>query len=52
MVLRDILLDDVVKEDGTPQIRETNTSLMPTGFDKTLTPEEIDAVINLIQKLN
>ena len=52
IVLRDILLADVEKEDGLPKIRFSNTSLMPAGFDKSLTPEEIKAVITLIRQLN
>jgi putative heme-binding domain-containing protein len=52
MVLRDIPLADIEKEDGLPKILPSNTSMMPAGFDKTLTPEEINAVINLIRQLN
>ncbi len=50
--LRDIPLAEVEKEDGIPLIRDMNTSLMPAGFDKSLTPEEVNAVINLIRQLN
>ena len=52
LVLRDIPLSDVEMEDGQPQILESKISLMPTGFDKILTSEEIDALINLIRQLN
>ncbi len=52
LVLREIALAEIEKEDGLPQIRQSKISLMPTGFDKTLTREEIDALINLIRQLN
>jgi putative heme-binding domain-containing protein len=52
LILRDIPLTDIEQEEGQPQIHESNTSLMPTGFDKTLTDEEIKALINLIRQLN
>jgi putative heme-binding domain-containing protein len=52
LVMRNIPLTDVEEEDGQPLIKVSKTSLMPTGFDKSLTKEEIDAVINLIRQLN
>jgi putative heme-binding domain-containing protein len=52
LVLRNIPLADVEKVDGQPQIRESKASLMPTGFDKSLTGEEMDALVNLIRQLN
>jgi putative heme-binding domain-containing protein len=52
LVLRDIPLADIEREDGRLQILESKISLMPTGFGKILTSEEIEAVINLIRQLN
>jgi hypothetical protein len=52
LVFRNIPLADVEEEDGQPQILESKTSLMPTGFDQLLTSEELDAVINLVRQLN
>jgi len=52
LVLQNISLDEVETEEGLPQIRESKISLMPEGFDKTLSNEEIDALINLIRQLN
>jgi putative heme-binding domain-containing protein len=52
LVLNDIPLANIEEEDGQPQILESKVSLMPTGFDKILTSEEMDAVINLIRQLN
>jgi putative heme-binding domain-containing protein len=52
LVLHDLPLADVETEDGQLQIRESKISLMPDGFGKSLTPEEINAVINLIRQLN
>ena len=52
LVLRKIPLSDIEEEDGQPQIRDAQTSLMPTGFDKSLTEDEIDALLNLIRQLN
>ncbi len=50
--LRDVPLAEIEEEDGQPLILESKISLMPTGFDKLLSSEEIDAVINLIRQLN
>jgi putative heme-binding domain-containing protein len=52
LVMHDLPLADIETEDGQLQIRESKTSLMPDGFGKSLTGEEIDAVINLIRQLN
>lgn len=52
LVLRDISLADIEREDGHPLILESKVSLMPAGFDEILTSKEIDAVINLIRQLN
>ncbi len=52
IVLRDVPLADVEQENGLPRIQESQVSLMPEGFDKSLTREEINAVINLIRQLN
>lgn len=51
-VLREISLTEIESDDNGLLIRESTTSLMPDGFDKTLTAEEIDAVIKLIRQLN
>ncbi len=48
----EIPLADVETEDGQPMIVESKTSMMPEGFDKSLSRAEIDAVIKLIQQLN
>ncbi len=52
LVMRDIPLAEIETDQGRPQIQESTTSLMPEGFDKTLTRGEIEAVINLIRQLN
>ena len=52
LVLREIPLADIESEEGRLQLRESKTSLMPEGFDKTLTEEEINALIKLIRQLN
>jgi hypothetical protein len=52
LVVRNIPLSEVEMEDDQPLITTSRTSLMPAGFDKSLTEEEIDAVINLIRQLN
>lgn len=49
---REIPLSEVETEDGQPLILESKVSLMPTGFDKILTHEEIEAIITLIRQLN
>lgn len=52
IAIREIPLADIEMQGDDPQIIETNTSLMPTGFDKLLSDEEIESVIKLIQQLN
>ena len=52
LMTRDIALADVETEDGQPMIEESPVSMMPTGFDKLLTPHELQAVLTLIHQLN
>ncbi|MCA9214757.1 MAG: hypothetical protein KDB27_16915, partial [Planctomycetales bacterium] len=49
---RKVSLEEIESEDGQPLIHELNTSLMPNGFDKLLTEEEIEAITTLIHQLN
>lgn len=49
---QEILLADVEYEDGEPLILQSQESLMPTGFEQLLTPEELEAVLTLIRQLN
>ncbi len=51
-IMRDIPLTEIESEDDELMIRESNASLMPEGFGKTLSEEEINALIKLIQQLN
>jgi mono/diheme cytochrome c family protein len=51
-VVRDVALEDVAWEDGRPLIEKSDQSIMPTGFDKLLSAEEIDALLTLIGQLN
>ena len=52
LVVRQIPIAEIEKDDGQLQIHQSKTSLMPAGFDKVLTSEEIEAVITLIRQLN
>lgn len=52
LAMREIPLTEIEHNDGVPQIKESETSLMPSGFDKLLSEDEIKAVINLIRQLN
>ena len=52
LVVRQIPTSEVEVDDGQLQVYESRESLMPTGFDKLLTREEIEAVITLIRQLN
>lgn len=52
LVRRRVAFDEVATEDGHMLIHAAATSLMPTGFDKLLTAEEIEAVEVLIHQLN
>lgn len=52
LVPREIPLAEVEEEDGTRLILKSEASPMPTGFGDNLTPEELKAVITLIQQLN
>jgi putative heme-binding domain-containing protein len=52
LALRDIPLAEVEQEDGQPLIEPSPTSIMPTGFDKLLTEDEIQALLTLIHQLN
>ncbi len=50
--LREIPLDEIETENGQPLVTDSKVSLMPQGFDETLTGDEINAVITLIRLLN
>jgi putative heme-binding domain-containing protein len=52
LALREISLADIESENGQLELHQSNRSLMPDGFDKTLTDEEIQALIKLIRQLN
>ncbi|MCA9138720.1 MAG: c-type cytochrome [Planctomycetales bacterium] len=52
LTMKEISLADIEHNNGQPVIKESQVSLMPEGFDKSLTEQEIDAVINLIRQLN
>jgi putative heme-binding domain-containing protein len=49
---REIPMTEIEHEDGRPLILESKASMMPSGFAKSLTQEEIEAVITLIRQLN
>jgi hypothetical protein len=49
---RQIAIDDIEQEDDQPVIAPSTLSLMPDGFAKSLTSEELDAVLLLIHQLN
>ena len=45
-------MSEIEHEDGKPMIARSKTSPMPTGLDKRLTPEELEAMVRLIGQLN
>lgn len=47
-----IPMTDIEHTDGKPQVHVLPTSFMPSGFDKLLTPEEIEAIESIIHQLN
>jgi putative heme-binding domain-containing protein len=48
----DVPISDVETEDGEPLIVPSGTSPMPTGLDKLLTENELEAILTLIRQLN
>ncbi len=48
----EVPLSDIEREDGQPLILRSEISPMPSGLDKLLTPEELEAVISMIGQLN
>ncbi len=52
LALEEISLTDVEEDDGRLLVEESKVSIMPTGFDKLLTKDELEAVLILIHQLN
>ncbi len=50
--LRQIPISEIETENGQPEIRKSKVSQMPSDLGKTLSTEELDAVVNLIRQLN
>ena len=51
-VMRRIPIGEIEQTGGELEIHESQTSIMPSGFDKSLSPQELEAVITLIHQLN
>jgi hypothetical protein len=52
LALREVSLSEIETDDGVPRIRESSLSLMPEGYDQSLSPDEIRAVVRLLRQLN
>lgn len=52
ITLRKLLLEEIEQSDGVPVIKESSQSLMPNGYAKLLSDQEIEAVVKLIRQLN
>ena len=48
----EVAMSEVEEEDGQLLILPSETSPVPTGFDQLLSPEELDAVVTMIEQLN
>ena len=52
LVQQAVHMADVEVEDGQPLIVPSSVSLMPSGFQELLTPDELNALLGLIDQLN